>query len=149
MTLTEQVSADLKAAMKSGDRRKLETLRMLRAQLVDLDKRGTGKEVTPDDELGALMGAIKQRREAVELYDKGGRADLAENEKQEIAILNAYLPAPMSADEASDRIGRIIAETGASSVKDLGKVMGVAMKELKGRIDGKIVQDLVRKKLGG
>ena len=149
MTLTEQVSADLKAAMKSGDRRKLETLRMLRAQLVDLDKRGTGKAVTPDDELGALMGAIKQRREAVELYDKGGRADLAENEKQEIAILNAYLPAPMSADEASDRIGRIIAETGASSVKDLGKVMGVAMKELKGRIDGKIVQDLVRKKLGG
>jgi len=139
----------MKIAMKSGERLKLETLRTLRAHLVELTKRGSGKPVTPDDEIAAVMGEMKKRKEAIELYEKGGRLDLAEQETRELAILKAYLPAQMTAEEAAARVEQVIAETGSSSPRDLGKVMGILMKELKGRVDGKALQDIVRTKLGG
>jgi uncharacterized protein YqeY len=148
MTLSEKINNDLKDAMKRGDRTKLETLRLIRAHLIELSKRGTGKEITPDEEVSVLTGAIKKRKEAIELYEKGGRMDLADQERKELEVITAYLPQQMSREEAGEVVQRIIGETGSSSPKDFGKVMSLAMKELKGRIDGKAVQEIVKGTLG-
>jgi uncharacterized protein YqeY len=149
MTLSEQINLDLKAAMKSGDRTRLETLRLLRAHFIELSKRGEGQTITPDEELSVLTAAIKKRKEAIEIYEKGGRQDLVQQERSELDIISSYLPKQLSQDEAAQFIDRIIRETGAASPKDFGKVMPLAMKELKGKIDGKVVQELVKTKLGG
>ncbi len=149
MTLSERINEDLKAAMKSGDAIRLTTVRSIRAQLIELSKRGTGNAITPDEEVGALLAAAKKRREAIEMYDKANRKDLAELEQKELAIINEYLPKPMSREEADAVVARIVTETGAATAKDLGKVMPLAMKELKGKIDGRVVQELVKARLGG
>lgn len=149
MTLNERINADLKAAMKSGEKTKLETLRSIRAQMIELSKRGTGKDITADEELSVLMSAIKKRKEAIELYEKGGRMELVKQEQQELEIITTYLPKQLSKEEAEQIITSIVAQAGAASAKDFGKVMPLAMKELKGKIDGKIVQELVKNKLGG
>jgi uncharacterized protein YqeY len=149
MTLSEQINLDLKAAMKSGDKTRLETLRLLRAHFIELSKRGEGQTITPDEELSVLTAAIKKRKEAIEIYEKGGRQDLVQQERSELDIISSYLPKQLSQDEAAQFIDRIIRETGAASPKDFGKVMPLAMKELKGKIDGKVVQELVKTKLGG
>ncbi len=148
MTLNERINNDLKEALKSRDRTRLDTLRLLRAGMIELSKRGTGKEITPEDELSVLTAAVKKRKEAIELYEKGGRADLAHQERQELDVISSYLPKQLSKEEAEQVIQRIISETGASSSKDFGKVMPLAMKELKGKIEGKLVQELVKSKLG-
>ena len=148
MTLNEQINNDLKTAMKSGDRTRLETLRLLRAHMIELSKRGEGKDITPDEELSVLMSAMKKRKEAIELYEKGGRMDLVQKERAELDVISSYLPKQLSAEEAAAIIQRIIVDTGALSAKDFGKVMPLAMKELKGKIDGKTVQELVKAKLG-
>jgi uncharacterized protein len=148
MTLNDQVNADLKAAMKAGEKTKLETLRLLRAHMIELSKRGEGKEITPEEELSVLMAAIKKRKEAIEVYEKAGRKELADQERAELEVINAYLPKQLSPDEASEIVLRIITQTGASGAKDFGKVMPLAMKELKGKVDGKLVQELVKAKLG-
>lgn len=149
MTLSERISEDMKTAMRSGDKLRLETLRTLRAHLIELSKRGDGKTITADDELGVLMAAVKKRKEAIELYRQGGREELAQQEEQELRIINSYLPQPVTPEEAEQIVARIISETGAHSAKDFGKVMPLAMKELKGRLDGKVVQELVKAKLQG
>lgn len=149
MTLSQKISDDMKTAMKSGEKLRLETLRTVRAQMIELTKRGTGSEITPDEELSALLAAAKKRKEAIELYRQAGREELARQEEQELVIINSYLPKQMSKEEVETLISGIIAQTGASSLKDFGKVMPLAMKELKGKIDGKIVQDIVKQKLGG
>lgn len=149
MTLSERISEDMKIAMRSGDKLRLETLRTLRAHLIELSKRGDGKTITADDELGVLMAAVKKRKEAIELYRQGGREELAQQEEQELRIINSYLPQPVTPEEAEQIVARIISETGAHSAKDFGKVMPLAMKELKGRLDGKVVQELVKAKLQG
>ncbi|MBM4160540.1 MAG: GatB/YqeY domain-containing protein [Ignavibacteria bacterium] len=148
MTLNERISNDLKEALRSGDRTRLETLRMLRAGIIDLTKRGTDKEISADDELSVLTTAIKKRKEAIELYEKGGRDDLAARERREVEIITAYLPKQLSREEAEQVVQKIIMETGATSAKDFGKVMPLAMKELKGKVEGKLVQELVKAKLG-
>lgn len=134
--------------MKSGDHVKLNTIRSLRAHIIELTKRGTGNVLTLEEELSVLMTAAKKRKEAIEMYQKGGRADLAEQEQRELEIINTYLPKPLSKEDAEQLVSKIIAQTGATSAKDFGKVMPLAMKELKGRIDGKIVQEVVKQKLG-
>lgn len=149
MTLSERISEDMKTAMRSGDKLRLETLRTLRAHLIELSKRGDGKTITADDELSVLMTAVKKRKEAIELYQQGGRPELAQQEEQELRIINAYLPQPVTPEEAEQIVLRIISETGAQSAKDFGKVMPLAMKALKGRLEGKIVQELVKSKLQG
>jgi hypothetical protein len=148
MTLNEQINNDLKAAMKSGEKTKLETLRLLRAHMIELSKRGQGKEITPEEELSVLMAAMKKRKEAIEAYEKAGRNELAQQERAELDVISSYLPKQLSPDEATEIIVRIVAQTGASGAKDFGKVMPLAMKELKGKIDGKQVQELVKAKLG-
>lgn len=147
MTLSERISEDMKTAMRSGDKLRLETLRTLRAHLIELSKRGDGKSITADDELSVLMTAAKKRKEAIELYQQGGRHELAQQEEQELRIITSYLPQPVTQEEAAQIVARIISETGAQSAKDFGKVMPLAMKELKGRLDGKVVQELVKAKL--
>ncbi len=149
MSLKNRISEDLKAAMKSGDKVCLETLRMIRAQIIEMDKRGLNREMTEEEELSVLLSASKKRKEAIEEFRKGGRQDLVDKETKELGIINEYLPKPLTREEAESVVGRIISEVGASSAKDLGKVMSVAMKELKGKVDGKIVQEIVKSRLGG
>jgi hypothetical protein len=116
--------------------------------MIELSKRGEGKEITPEEELSVLTTALKKRKEAIEVYEKAGRSELAQQERTELEIISSYLPKQLSSEEAGKIIQRIVSETGASSAKDFGKVMPLAMKELKGKIDGKVVQEIVKAKLG-
>ena len=133
--------------MKAGDPVLLNTIRSIRAQIIELSKRGTGSEITPEDETSILLGAAKKRKEAIEMYEKGKRQDLADQEKRELEIINGYLPKPLTREEAEKIIQKIIADSGAVSAKDFGKIMPLAMKELKGKFDGKLIQELVKQKL--
>ena len=148
MALTEIINEDLKAAMKSGDSVKLNTIRSIRAQLIELSKRGTGTSITPEEEMTALLAAAKKRKEAIEMYEKAGRNDLADQEKRELDIISTYLPKQMSREEVEVIVKKIIGNIGATSSKDFGKVMPVVMKELKGKIDGKVIQEVVKQQLG-
>jgi len=148
MTMNQRIADDIKAAMKNGEKLKLETLRMVRAQFIEFAKRGADKPVTPDEELAIVLGAIKKRKEAIDLYQQAGRKELVDQESRELEILQAYLPKQLERGEAQMIIQRIISAAGASSQKDFGKVMGMAMKELKGKLDGAIVQELVKQNLG-
>lgn len=147
MTLNERVAADMKTAMKNNEKLRLETLRMLRAQLIDLTKRGFEKAVSPDDELAVLLTAIKKRKEAIDLYQQAGRKELVYQEETELGILQTYLPKQLGREEIRTVIQKIVRETGAPSPNDFGKVMGLAMKELKGKTDGRTVQELVKEAL--
>jgi uncharacterized protein YqeY len=150
MTLKEQILSDLQKAMKAGDRRRLETLRGLKASLTEkeIEKRGSGSTVTAVDELAVLTASAKKRRESIELFEKGGRTDLVRAEQEELTIIQEYLPQPLSRPELEQRVRTVIDATGASGLQDFGKVMPLVMKEVKGRADGKLVQELVRTLLG-
>lgn len=149
MSLHETISSDLKAAMKSGDRLRLETLRTLRAALLEkqIERRGSEAGMSAEDEIGVLITAAKRRKESIEQFANGGRQDLVDQESKELAIIQEYLPAQMGRDQIADVIRAVITETGARSAADFGKVMPAAMKQLKGKADGKVVQDLVKELL--
>jgi uncharacterized protein YqeY len=149
MSLKDRIAGDLKAAMKSGDKTRLETLRTMRAVLLEkeIEKRGTEGGMTPDDEVAALTGAAKRRRESIEMFEKGGRMDLVAQEKEELEIVLEYLPQQLSEEEIAPVIKRLIGQTGAATPQDIGKVMSLAMRELKGKADGRLVQQIVRKLL--
>ncbi|HJW28240.1 MAG TPA: GatB/YqeY domain-containing protein [Saprospiraceae bacterium] len=149
IALLDKIAADMKDAMKGGKKLRLETLRTLRAGLLEkqVEKRPSGG-MTPDDEIAVLNSALKKRKEAITIYRQNGRDDLADQEEQELAIIQEYLPKQLSQEEIEQLVRRIIAEAGASGAKDFGKVMPLAMKELKGKADGKIVQETAKKLLG-
>ena len=151
MGLKEKISEEMKGAMKSGDKLRLETLRTLRAGLMEkeIEKRGSGSPVTADDEIAVLTGAAKRRKESIEQFAKGGRQDLVDQETKELAIIQEYLPKQMSAEELTALIRKLMTDLSASSPADFGKVMPAVMKEARGKADGKVVQELVRKLLGG
>ncbi len=144
MGLREKLNDDLKTAMKSGDKMRTETLRMLRAQILEFEKSGAGREMNADDDMKILLSSVKKRKDSVEMYEKAGRKDLADKELAEIAIVQEYLPKQMGADEAAVVIERIITEAGT---KELSKVMPLVMKELKGKLDGKIINEIVKQKI--
>jgi len=146
MGIQDRLLEDMKAAMKSGDKLRLGTIRMLRAQMTD-GRIAKGADLTEQDEIAVLTSAVKKRREAIELFDRGGRTDLVDKEQKEIEVISQYLPKQLSTSEVEEVIVGVIAEVGAVGLKDLGKVMAEAMKELKGKADGRMVQELVRKKL--
>jgi uncharacterized protein len=148
MSLCEQFQADLTQAMKSGDKVRLATLRLL---IAAIKNRQIAKGGALDDAeaLEVVRLATKQRREAIALARQYGRADIAQQEEQELAILEAYLPAQLSIDDLIQRIDAVIQELGATSDKDLGRVMRVLMPEVKGRADGTTVNRLVRERLAG
>jgi uncharacterized protein len=149
--LRDDINNALKEAMKAKDERKVSTLRMVNAALknADIEARGQGKEALADDAvLSLLQKMIKQRQESVELYDKGGRPELAAGEREEIAIISAYLPKQMSDDEIKAAIAACIAETGAASVKDMGKVIGALKAKYAGQMDFAKASGLVKAALG-
>lgn len=147
MTIVEQVEKDLVAALRAQEALKLSVLRMMKAAL--MNKRSErGKEVDDAEALAVLRTLAKQRHESVEAFRKGGREDLATKEEAEIKIVEAYLPAGASDEEIDAAVAATLAETGASSAKDVGKVMKAAMAKLTGKnADGKRVSEKVRAKL--
>ena len=149
MTLMERIPVDLKIALKSGDKLRLETIRTIRAALLEkqVEKRPAGG-MTPDDETSVLISAAKKRRESIDIFRQAGRNDLADQEEKELLIIQEYLPKQLTHDKIEIIIKKIITDLGANSAKDFGKVMPLVMKELKGKADGKIVQETVKKLLG-
>ena len=136
--LRDDINNAVKQAMKAKDERKLATLRMVNSTIknADIEARGHGKPPLSDVELlSVLQKMIKQRQEAVELYDKGGRAELAAGEREEIAIISAYLPKQMSDDEVKAAIAAAVSETGAAGMKDMGKVVAALKAKYAGQMD--------------
>ena len=140
MNFEQLINDDLKEAMKSGDKLKLETLRSLRASVIEFNKNGTGKELAEEDAQKILLQASKKRKDAIEMYKQAGRQDLLEKEEAELAIIASYLPQQLTEDQVIDVLKGLIANIGAEGPKDMGKVMGLAMKELRGKADGTLVQ---------
>jgi uncharacterized protein len=147
MALAQRIIDDLKAAMKSGDKTRLETLRMVRAQIIEFEKKGLDRQMNEDDEMSILVSAVKKRNESIEQFKAAGRTELVEQETKELKIISEYLPKQLSHEEAEAIIVKIIQESGASSLKEMGKVMPLAMKELKGKIDSKVISEIVKQKL--
>jgi len=150
MSLKETISSDLQAAMKKGDALRRETLRTIRAALLEkeIEKRGGGPGMTPEDEIGVLTAAAKKRRESIEQFRAGNRPELADQEERELAIIQEYLPKQLTPEEVENAVRRVVTDVGASGPLDFGKVMPAAMKVLKGKADGKIVQETVKRILG-
>lgn len=141
MSLMQKIVEEMKIAMKSGEKLRLETLRSLRAQLQEKEiaKRRTGP-LTEEDEMSILQSAIKKRKESIELFEKGGRKDLVEQETKEVQIIQTFLPRQLGNDEIERVVKKTIEEVEATSAKDFGKVMSSAMKTLKGKADGNTIQ---------
>ena len=148
MSLTERVSSDLIAAMKGGDKVALEAIRAVKTAFL-LAKSEKGQEaLTSDEELKIIQKLVKQRRESADIYKQNNRPELADKEEAEADILGKYLPAKMGEAELDKVLKDIIARVGAKSPADMGKVMGVATKELAGKADGKEISAKVRQLLG-
>lgn len=148
MSLKDKINDDLKAAMKSQDAVRTETLRSIRAEIIKMDKSGMQREMNEEEEIQLLMRQVKMRKESIEMFEKGNREDLVEKEKKQLVIINEYLPKPLTKEEAEEIINNIIKELGEVTEKDFGKVMSASMKSLKGKIDGKIIQEIVKSKVG-
>ncbi len=146
MGLKERLQKDMIEAMKSGNNVKVGVIRLVRGMIrkLEIDLK---KDFTDDDVIGVLSNAAKQRREAIKAYTEGGRDDLVKEEEAELAVIETYLPEALSTDELEKIITEIIAETGATTMKDIGKVMPRVMQQVKGRANGSEVQAIVRSKL--
>ena len=147
MNLKEKVNEDLKEALKSGDKIRLQTIRSIRALILEFEKSGSGKEFNEEEEIKLLSSAAKKRKESIEQYKNAGRNDLAQNEEAELNIIMGYLPKQLDEKEIENKIREIAKELGAETKADFGKLMSAAMKELKGRADGKVVKLIVEKVL--
>ena len=148
MSLKEKIFEDLTNSMKSQNAFRTETLRGIRAEILKMDKSGLNRAMTEEEEIQLLSRQVKMRKESIEMFESGGRMDLVEKEKKQLEIIMEYMPKPMPNEDAEKIVNKIIEDLGANSQKDFGKVMGAAMKELKGKIDGKIIQDMIKSKLG-
>jgi uncharacterized protein YqeY len=145
MSLEEKIMEDLKAAMKAQDKASMRGLRAVKSALLLLKTDGSGKEITPEREIQLLQKLVKQRRESIAIFEKENRADLAEVEKEEVAVIEKYLPEALSNEDLEKFIHALILSSGATSVKDMGKVIGLASKELAGKADGRAISDMVKK----
>ncbi len=147
--LKDKIQEDLKAAMLSKSEAKLSAIRMLKSALQyhEIQKGGAGYTATDEDVIDVIGREIKKRKESIELYEKGGRQELADKEKAEVDVLQAYLPEQMSEDEVRTLVEEAIKQTGASSMQDMGKVMGALMPKVKGKADAGLVSQLVKQKL--
>lgn len=148
MGLQEQVMTEMKAAMKAKDTNKLEALRAVKSAILLANTESAGKDgMTEDEELKLLQRLVKQRKESAAIYKEQGREDLAQPELDQAAVIEQFLPEQMSEEEIEKQVDDIIARTGASGMQDMGKVMGVASKELAGKADGKTISTVVKRKL--
>jgi len=150
MTLQQRVDSDLKDAMRAKDTTKLGVLRMLKSALkyAAIAKSGAEAELSDAEAAQVIRKQVKQRQDSIESFEKGGRAELVEKEKEELGILNGYLPQPLSADEISKIVRETIAEAGATSRAQMGAVMKALQTKVAGRVDGKAVSVEVQKQLG-
>jgi uncharacterized protein YqeY len=147
MSLKEKIDADLKESLKSGKKTRLNAIRSIRAALLEKEvsiRVGGSASLSEEQETEVLVSLAKKRRDAIEQFTAGNRPDLAETEQSELLVIEEYLPEPVSDDEITATVQAIIARTGASSMKDMGRVMGEAMKALKGKADGGKVQQVVK-----
>ncbi|EIM25936.1 GatB/YqeY domain-containing protein [Microvirga lotononidis] len=145
--LRERFTAEMKEAMKAGDKGRLGAIRLIQAALKDKDieARGNGKEPLSDEEILALLQKmVKQRQESITMYEQGGRTELADQEKNEVAVISSYLPQQMDEAETRAAIEAAIAETGAASMKDMGKVVGALRAKYAGRMDFAKASGLVK-----
>lgn len=150
--LKEQLQEDIKAAMRARDEVRLRTVRSLRAALMEREielRTGGSATLSADQELAVVQKQAKQRRDAAEQYRAAGRGDLVKKEEDELAIIDEYLPRQMGDEELDALVREVVKETGAESMRDIGKVMGAAMARTQGKADGKRVQAAVRAVLGG
>jgi len=148
MELEKIINDDIKATMLARDAKKLEALRAIKAALLlEKTKEGTTGEIPETIELKLLQKLVKQRRESAEIYKNANREDLAEKELYEASIIENYLPQQLPAEKVKEIIQKIITETGTSSMKDMGKVMGLASKELSGQADNKLISAIVKELL--
>jgi uncharacterized protein YqeY len=148
MKLEEKINEQLKAAIKSEDKTKMETLRSLRASIIEFNKSGVGRKMNPEDEIKLLKTAVKRRKDAIEMYKKGGRQELADKENAELEIISEFLPEQASEDEIKTLVQKTIQNVNAEGMKDMGSVMGPVMNALKGKADGNLVRQIVQVELG-
>ncbi|HEY7113937.1 MAG TPA: GatB/YqeY domain-containing protein [Thermoanaerobaculia bacterium] len=144
--MQERLEADLKTALKSGDKRRVSTLRLLLAALKN-ERIQVQRDLTGEEVEASIRRAIKQRREAIEQYERGGRKDLVESEGEELTILQGYLPQGMTEAEIEQAVRSVMAEKGLTSAKDVGLVMKELMARHRGRLDGKQAQEIARRLL--
>lgn len=147
MSLTKQLDQDMKLALKSKDKNRLSTIRMLKSAIKkeEINKK---QSLNDDEVIAVIMREVKQRKDSIAQYEQAGRGDLADKEKAEIEVLAAYLPEPLSDEELKDLVKQVIQEVGATSKADIGKVMGAIIPKVKGRADGRQVNRIVQEMLG-
>jgi uncharacterized protein YqeY len=144
MSLEKTIMQDLKAAMKAKDQPALRSIRAIKAAILLQKTDGSGKELDSAGEIKLIQKLVKQRQDSLDIFEKQDREDLAKTEREEIEILQKYLPEQISEEKLQGIIQEIIAETGASSMKDMGRVMGLASKKLAGKADGKTISGVVK-----
>ena len=147
MSLELKIINDLKTAMKAKDKVALRGIRAIKAAILLAKTDGSGEALNEEKEIKMLQKLVKQRKDSLTIYEKQAREDLAQIEREEIAVIEKYLPQQMSADELESALKEIIEQVGASSMRDMGKVMGVASKKFKGRADGKSISTVIKKML--
>ena len=148
MDIQTQLKQDMMTAMKAREMEKVNTIRSLRGAIKDKAIELKKDELSDEEIMGVLTKAAKQRRDSIASYKEGGRDDLVAEEEKELAIIEKYLPEQMNEDEVTKIVTEVIEQTGASSMADMGKVMGAIMPKVKGKADGNMVQTIVRRKLG-
>lgn len=148
MSLEQKINDDLKTAMKAKDQAALRGIRAIKSAILLAKTDGSGNEIDEAGEIKILQKLVKQRKDSLEIYQKQNRDDLAATEREEIEIIERYLPVQLSDEELRKIIAEIISKTGAESMKDMGKVMGVASARLAGKADGKAIASVVRELLG-
>ena len=148
MNLLERIEAGMKESLKSGDKDRSGTLKMLKSDMM-YEKAKTGQDLTEEQMLDSVSRGAKKRKESIREYEAGGRLDLAEKEAIELKIIEEFLPVQMSIEEIEKTVDKILSSAGEISQKDFGKLMGMASKELKGKADGAIIKEILQKKLDG
>jgi len=148
MSLEQKIMADMKDAMKAKNEADLRGLRAIKAEIIKAKTEpGAGGEISAEKEIAMLQKMVKQRRDSLDIYRQQGREDLARKEEEEIALVEKFLPRQLTTEELIEELRAVIAETGASSPADMGKVMGAANKKLAGRADGKAIAAVVKQLL--
>ena len=147
MNLESKIATDLKEAMKAKDQVALRGIRAIKSEILLFKTDGSGDELSEEKAIKILQKLVKQRKDSLEIYEKQNREDLAVKEREEIAVIEKYLPAQMGAEELEAFLKQIIEQTGADSMKDMGKVMGMASKQLAGKADGKTISSVVKRLL--
>jgi len=149
MDFIDRITDEIKTAMKARDKVSLETLRAIKKELLELrSAKGSSGEVSEEDAIKVMQKMVKQRHDAATIFEQQGREELAEKELGEIEVLSRFLPEPLTTEEIEVAVKEVIAQVGATSMKDMGKVMGLASKKLSGRADGKEISTTVRSLLG-